>query len=373
MNPLHTVLVVDDQPENLAILGELLETHYRVKIANSAQRALHAALSEPRPDLILLDVMMPDMDGYQLLARLQENPLTRQIPVIFVTAKDRAVDEERGLELGAADYITKPIKPIVVLARVRTQLENKRAKDWLKDQNAFLEAEVSRRMHDNELIQNASLYALATLAETRDADTGGHIFRTQTYVELLARAIQGHDSYRGQLSDEQLKMIVGAAPLHDIGKVGIPDHILRKPGSLTTEEFEIMKTHCQIGGDAIALAMRRVKDADRSAYRSLGTPLAFLEVARLIARSHHERWDGSGYPDKLQGEAIPLAARIMALADEFDALTSRRVYKEPLPVQEAVAMISTEKGNHFDPTLVELFLQQRDEFAKIADAAAIEN
>lgn len=366
MNTIHTLLVVDDQPENLAILGELLEAHYRVKIANSGQRALHAALSEPRPDLILLDVMMPEMDGYQLLARLKENPLTRDIPVIFVTAKDRAEDEERGLEMGAADYITKPIKPVVVLARVRIQLENKLAKDWLKDQNAFLESEVARRMHDNELIQNASLHALATLAETRDADTGSHIFRTQSYVELLAEAIRHHAHYQGQLSEEQLKMIVRAAPLHDIGKVGIPDHILRKPGPLTATEFEIIKTHCKIGGDAIALAMQRVKDADHSAYRSQGTPLAFMEVARQIARSHHERWDGSGYPDGLQGEAIPLAARIMAMADVFDAMTSKRVYKEAIPVAQAVANISAEKGRHFDPVLVESFLNLQREFALIA-------
>lgn len=366
MNTTHTLLVVDDQPENLAILGELLEAHYRVKIANSGQRALHAALSEPRPDLILLDVMMPEMDGYQLLARLKENPLTRDIPVIFVTAKDRAEDEERGLELGAADYITKPIKPVVVLARVRIQLENKLAKDWLKDQNAFLESEVARRMHDNELIQNASLHALATLAETRDADTGGHIFRTQSYVELLAEACRQHTHYQGQLSEEQLKMIVRAAPLHDIGKVGIPDHILRKPGPLTSAEFEIIKTHCKIGGDAIALALQRVKDADHSAYRSQGTPLAFMEVARQISQSHHEHWDGSGYPDGLQGEAIPLAARIMAMADVFDALTSKRVYKEAIAVNQAVANITAEKGRHFDPVLVEIFLKLQSEFALIA-------
>jgi putative two-component system response regulator len=163
-----------------------------------------------------------------------------------------------------------------------------------------------------------------------------------------------------------MKMIVRAAPLHDIGKVGIPDHILRKPGRLSAEEFETMKTHAQIGSDAIALAMQRVKDADQSAYRSLGTPLAFLEVARQIARSHHERWDGLGYPDHLKGEAIPLAARIMALADVFDALTTRRAYKEPIPVPKAVADISSEKGQHFDPIVVEIFLELQEEFARIA-------
>jgi putative two-component system response regulator len=366
MNTAHTVLVVDDQPENLAILGELLENYYRVKVANSGEKALRAAASEPRPDLILLDVMMPDMDGYQVLAHLRKNPHTRDIPVIFVTAKDGASDEEMGLELGAADYITKPVKPLVVLARVRTQLENQRAKDWLKDQNAFLEAEVMRRMHDNELIQNASLHALAILAETRDADTGNHIHRTQAYVEVLALALRQRADYASELTDEQVKLIVKAAPLHDIGKVGIPDHILLKPGRFTSEEFEIIKTHSRIGGDSIAIAMQRVRDADRSRFSGEGTSLAFLDVARQIALSHHERWDGEGYPEKLKGDQIPLAARIMALADVFDALTSRRVYKESFPVSTAIEIIQDEAARHFDPALVAVFLEVQDELAEIA-------
>jgi putative two-component system response regulator len=370
MNKKQTVLVVDDQPENLAILGELLQPYWRIKIANSGQSAIRAAQTEPRPDLILLDVMMPETDGYQVLERLRENPLTRDIPVIFVTARGDAADEERGLQLGAVDYITKPIKPMIVLARVRTQLENKFAKDWLKDQNAHLESEVSRRMHDNEQIQNATLYALATLAETRDDDTGDHIFRTQSYVKLLADAVRNHPSYQGYFSEKQLSMIVRAAPLHDIGKVGIPDHILRNPGRLNPQEFDIIKTHSQIGGDALAVAMQRVRDADQSVYKSQGTPLEFLEVARLIAQSHHERWDGTGYPDKLQGEAIPMAARIMALADVFDALTSRRVYKEAVSVEAAQATICAERGKHFDPALVDIFLNLREKFAKIAQELA---
>jgi putative two-component system response regulator len=366
MNIKQTVLVVDDQPENLAIVGELLQATCRIKIANSGQRALRAAQTEPRPDLILLDVMMPEMDGYEVLERLRENPLTRDIPVIFVTARGDAADEERGLQLGAVDYITKPIKPMIVLARVHTQLENKRAKDWLKDQNAYLESEVLLRMHDNEQIQNATLYALATLAETRDHDTGGHIFRTQAYVRLLVEAMRNHPGYQGYFSEHQLAMIVRAAPLHDIGKVGIPDHVLRNPGHLTPQEFDIIKTHSQIGGDAFALAMQRVRDADQSIYKSQGTPLAFLEIAKLIAQSHHERWDGKGYPDQLQGEAIPMAARIMALADVFDALTSRRVYKEAVSVEAAQAIICAERGKHFDPALVDIFLDIHADFAKIA-------
>lgn len=366
MNASPVVLVVDDQPENLAILGELLQTCYRVKVANSGERALRVAASQPQPDLILLDVMMPDLDGYQVLQRLRSNPLTSSIPVIFVTARDSASDEEKGLQLGAADYITKPIRPLVALARVKTQIENKRARDWLSDQNTFLEAEVLRRMHDNELVRNASLHALALLAETRDADTGFHIHRTQAYVEALACALRRKPAYQAALPDEQIKLIVHAAPLHDIGKVGIPDHILRKPGRLSAEEFEIIKTHSRIGGDAIALAIERVREADRSTYPVEGYPLAFLDVARQIALWHHERWDGSGYPDHLAGDAIPLAARIMALADVFDALTSKRIYKESLPVREAFNIIERERGAQFDPTLVDVFLSLRPELEAIA-------
>ena len=297
---------------------------------------------------------------------MRSNPLTRHIPVIFVTARDSATDEEIGLHLGAADYITKPIKPIVALARVKTQIENKRARDWLRDQNAFLEAEVLRRMHDNELVQNASLHALAILAETRDADTGFHIHRTQAYVDVLARALSDHAAYQAELSDGKLKLLVQAAPLHDIGKVGIADHILRKPGRLTPEEFEIIKTHSRIGGEAIALAIHRVKEADQSNYPVDTYPLAFLEVARQIAMWHHERWDGGGYPDGLAGPAIPLAARIMALADVFDALTSKRIYKESLSFSDSFAIIEHERGAQFDPMLVDVFMMLRPELEAIA-------
>ena len=282
-----TILIVDDQPENLAVLGELLESQYRIRAANSGARALQAAATEPRPDLILLDVMMPEMDGYTVLATLRQDPLTRDIPVIFVTARDAALDEEHGLELGAADYITKPIRPAVVLARVHTQLENKQARDLLKHQNSYLEAEVARRMHDNELIQDASLNALAMLAETRDSDTGNHIHRTQAYVEALARVLLESPEHAGTLTSEQVRLIVRAAPLHDIGKVGIPDQILCKPGKLTSDEFAIIKGHARIGGDAIDKAMQRVWDSDRSEFSGDSTPLAFLAVAGLIARWHH--------------------------------------------------------------------------------------
>lgn len=362
----QTVLIVDDQPENLAVIGELLAPHYRVRVADSGERALRAATTAPKPDLILLDVVMPRMDGYTVLSRLRANAATQDIPVIFVTARDTAEDEERGFELGAVDYIAKPIKPLIVLARVKTQLENKRVKDWLADQNKFLETEVAHRMHDNEIVQSASLSALAMLAEVRDTDTGNHIYRTQSYVEVLARALAPLPGYAPELTPQQLSKVVQAAPLHDLGKVGIPDKILLKPGPLTADEFDIMRTHTTIGSDAISRAMARVQAADSSIYRSDSRPLAFLDVARRIARSHHERWDGNGYPDRLQGSAIPLPARIMALADVFDALISKRVYKPPMPIAQAVDIIVAERGKQFDPTIVDAFLQEQEQFARIA-------
>jgi putative two-component system response regulator len=366
MSTLPTLLIVDDLPENLAVLGNLLEPHYRVRVADSGSRALRAAASEPRPDLILLDIMMPDMDGYTVLRRLREDAATRDIPVVFLTARDAALDEEHGLRLGAADYITKPIKPAVVLARVRTQLENKQARDVLKNQNAFLEAEVARRMHDNDLIQNASLHALAILAETRDLDTGNHLSRTQAYVEALAVALGADPAHAGYLAGGRLRLIVRASPLHDIGKVGIPDRILCKPGKLTPDEFAVIRNHSCIGADAIEAAMRRVREADRSELAGDDAALAFLSVAADIARWHHERWDGGGYPDGLAGEAIPLSARIMSVADVYDALISRRSYKEPMPVEEATEVIRNGRGSQFDPALVDVFLQQQSRFIEIA-------
>lgn len=350
-----TILIVDDTPENLAVLGALLHPDYRVRAANSGRRALQIATSEPRPDLILLDVMMPGMDGYSVLDRLHENPQTRDIPVIFVTAMDGTDDEEHGLALGAADYITKPLRPAIVLARIRTQLEIKRARDWLRDQNAFLEAEVARRMRENQLIQDVSIHGLARLAEKRDTETGNHLRRTQEYVRALARQLQPHPRFAAVLTDGTIELLAKSAPLHDIGKVGIPDDILLKPGKLTPEEWEVMKTHAQLGSEAIELAER---DAER--------PVAFLTLAKEIAHWHHERWDGSGYPDGLAGDAIPVSARLMALADVFDALITPRVYKPAMPFAEAREIIVAGRGHHFDPDVVDAFLVVFEKFQAIA-------
>ena len=233
---MSTILIVDDTPENLSLLSELLRPHYKVRAASSGQRALQVAASEPRPDLILLDVMMPEMDGYETIRHLQTDACTADIPVIFVTALEGSFDEERGLALGAVDYITKPIKPAIVLARVNTHLELKTARDWLKDRNTALEAEVACRMEENLLIQDVSIRALAHLAEIRDTETGNHLRRTQLYMNTLCQHLQSHPRFTDFLTDHNIQVLVKSAPLHDIGKVGIPDHILLKPGKLTPDE-----------------------------------------------------------------------------------------------------------------------------------------
>ena len=369
--PAQTVLIVDDTPQNLTVLGELLKPHYRIRAANSGERALRVASTEPRPDIILLDVMMPEMDGREVLRRLRADESTRQIPVIFITAMTATDDEQTGLEMGAVDYITKPFNPAIVLARVRTQLELKQARDRLANENDWLEREVARRMYENILIQDLNVRALACLAEARDNETGHHIVRTQFYVELLARHLADHDRFRESLTGNRLALVVKAAPLHDIGKVGIPDAILLKPGKLTAEEFEIMKTHAQIGADAINKAMEQaLAGADDNAAEQAVGAFAFMQVATEISLSHHERWDGKGYPKGLVGDAIPASARLMALADVFDALTCRRVYKMPMPLAQATQIIQEGSGSHFDPEVVNAFLACHGRFAEIAQRFA---
>jgi putative two-component system response regulator len=352
----NTILIVDDLAENLLVLGELLRSAgYRVRAAHSGAIALRFASHQPLPDLILLDVMMPDMDGYEVLRQLQTDSRTAQIPVIFLTALGEAADEKYGLELGAVDYITKPFEATVVLARVRTQLDAKQARDWLRDQNAYLEAEVSRRMAENDLIQAVSIRARAHLAEIRDPETGNHILRTQGYVRRLAMLLQYHERFAGTLSDVYIELLARSAPLHDIGKVGIPDHILLKPGKLDAAEWEVMKTHAKLGADAVELAERDIQQ-----------PVAFLALAKEIAHWHHERWDGAGYPDGLKGDEIPVSARLMTLADVFDALICARVYKPAFPMEQARDIIAAGSGGQFDPDVVAAFLTHFDEFVSIA-------
>lgn len=352
-----TLLLVDDTPENLTVLGQILMPHFHVRVASSGRRALEVARSNPIPDLILLDIMMPEMDGYEVLQTLREDPLTREVPVIFVSALSEEEDEAKGLALGAADYISKPVRPAIVLARVRAQLELRQARARLVDQNHWLETEVERRMRQNQVVEDVTLRALASLAEVRDNETGAHIVRTQNYVRVLAEALAVRPEFSATLTPQMIRNYTRAAPLHDIGKVGIPDSILQKPGKLEPAEWEIMKTHAKLGSDAIWRAV--MDQEDRMA-------LDFLYVAMDIAHYHHERWDGSGYPEGLRERAIPLPARLMALADVFDAMISRRVYKEPISMEETRAYIQAGSGSHFDPQVVEVFVANFDRFVDIA-------
>ena len=350
-----TVLVVDDAAENLSLMSALLKGIYRLKVANSGEKALLYARAEPKPDIILLDIMMPGMSGYEVIRTLKSDVTTRHIPVIFLTAMSSAEDEQRGFELGAADYITKPISPATMLARVRTQLENKQVADFMRDQNQFLETEVQRRGRELAAIQDVTILAMASLAETRDSDTGNHIRRTQHYVQALAVRLRNHPRFGYFLTPGNIDMLYKSAPLHDIGKVGIPDRILLKPGRFTADEFEIMKTHTTLGRDAIAAAERQ-----------LGMEVDFLRYAKEIAYGHQEKWDGSGYPLGLQGDAIPISARLMAVADVYDALISRRVYKEGMPHERATEILVQGRGTHFDADIVDAFLALQDDFKAIA-------
>lgn len=348
------ILVVDDAPTNLMALSTLLMPQYCVRVANSGERALEIA-RDWLPDLILLDVVMPRMDGFEVCRQLKASPITQHIPIIFLTGMSGAEDEEAGLNLGAADYITKPFSAPIALARVRTQLALKSAADFLKDQNQFLEAEVRRRMLQVSVIQDVAMMAMASLAETRDNETGNHIRRTQHYVRALAIQMRRLPKYVDILTDDYIETLYKSAPLHDIGKVGVPDRILLKPGKLDASEFEIMRTHTTLGRNAIC-----------SAEALLGSDNSFLRCAREIAYSHQEKWDGSGYPEGLAGEAIPLSARLMAVADVYDALISRRVYKPPYSHAQAATFIVASSGSHFDPDVVEAFRCIADRMHSIA-------
>ncbi|WP_374246868.1 HD domain-containing phosphohydrolase [Zoogloea sp.] len=354
------ILVVDDAPESIEPIVDCLHrADFRTRIATSGNRALQLAGSKPVPDLILLDVSMPDMDGYEVCSRLMNDPLTANIPVIFLTVRNEEMDEQFGFDAGAVDYITKPISPPLVLTRIRNHLTLKAASDFLRDRNSYLEQEVSRRTRELSLIQDATIVAMASLAETRDNETGNHIRRTQSYLRLLARHLQADPRYAAELTDENIDLMYKSAPLHDIGKVGIPDRILLKPGKLTAAEFEVMKTHTTLGRDAISRAETL-----------FGVSARFLRYAKEIAYSHQEKWDGSGYPQGLAGERIPLAARLMAVADVYDALISKRVYKPAIGHLEAVEALRAGSGSHFDPRIVEAFLALQDEFHNIAQRFA---
>lgn len=333
MNSRHySVLVVDDQPDNIDILVDTLGSEYRIRAATSGEQALRLVGKAP-PDLILLDIMMPVMDGFEVCRKLKQDYTTRHIPVIFVTAMISADDERKGLDLGAVDYITKPISPSVVRARVATHLA-------LYDQNRELDRKVLQQTSALNEARLQLVHRLGRAAEFKDYETGMHVVRMSKYAHLLA--------LEAGMSETDADTLLHAAPMHDIGKIGIPDHILQKAGRLDEEEWKIMKTHCEIGAEIIG-------DDDGE----------LLGMARVIALSHHEKWDGSGYPAGLAGEQIPLVGRIVAIADVFDALTTSRPYKKAWSIGEAFEHLQKGAGQHFDPDLVPLFIGLEDSLIEI--------
>jgi putative two-component system response regulator len=333
LNRKQAILVVDDIPDNIDILSSILKPEYRVKVATSGRKTLEIAASRDAPDMILLDVMMPDMDGFEVCVRLKENPVTRKIPVIFVTSKDEIVDETIGFLSGGVDYILKPVSSPIVQARVRTHLA-------LYDQSRILERKVLERTRELNETRLEIIQRLGQAAEYKDNEIGLHIIRMSRYAQLIA------DEYG--LPAQETELIYNAAPMHDVGKIGIPDAILRKPGPLNEEEWKIMRTHCQMG-----LAIIGVHKSD------------LLYTAGLGAHTHHEKWDGSGYPRGLKGDKIPLIGRILAVADVFDALTSVRPYKKAWDLDKAVNFIQIHSGKHFDPDLVFAFEKQIDKIIQI--------
>lgn len=354
-----TIVAIDDTPENLLLIMEILKSRYRVKTFKEPKKALEYLFSNACVDLILLDVMMPELSGYDVLKVLKQNHGTKEIPVIFLTALSGEEDEQKGLEMGACDYITKPISVPIMLSRINVHLENRAAKEFLKSKADYLEEEIAKRTKEILSIQDITILTLASLAETRDIDTGNHLKRTQRYIKTLALALREHPKYRDYLSQEEIETLFRSAPLHDIGKVGIADKILLKPSGLSDMEFEIMKTHTTFGKEAIERAEEEA-----------GVEADFLKTAKEIAYCHHENYDGSGYPLGLSGDEIPISARLMALADVYDALTSRRVYKESMSHDKARSIILEERGLKFDPDVVDAFLQVQEEFLLVSQKYA---
>jgi putative two-component system response regulator len=350
----YTILIVDDTETNIDVLLEILGDDYNLSVAMDGKRAL-SLISERKPDIILLDIMMPEIDGYEVCRRLKADETTSAIPIIFLTAKVEENEEAKGLALGAVDYITKPISPPILKERIKNHLELKVSRDLLKNQNEILEEKVIMRTQQLGELQDVTMVAMGALAESRDPETGNHIRRTQFYINLLAQKLQDHPRFKHILSPEIITLMTKSAPLHDIGKVGVPDHILLKPGKLTNEEFKEMERHVIHGRNAIVAAEQTISKSDN-----------FLFFAKEITYSHHEKWDGSGYPEGLTGDDIPVSARLMAIADVYDALISRRVYKPPFSHEKSLSIMQEGKGFHFDPDMIDAFLEISDQFYAIA-------
>ncbi|MDR1932486.1 MAG: response regulator [Spirochaetales bacterium] len=353
-NKRQTIFLVDDNMTNLTAGKTMLKDHYDIFPIPSAHK-LFGVLEMITPDLILLDIEMPEMNGYEALKKLKEKSSTSDIPVIFLTARSDPGSELEGLSLGAIDYISKPFSPPLLLKRIENHLLIRTQQMTLKDYNDNLQQMVQKRTRQVVELQNAILNTVTEMVEFRDDVTGGHIERTQNYLKLLVDKLLSEKIYWEEVSSWNLEFLIPSAQLHDVGKIAISDAILNKPGKLTPEEFGIMKTHASIGEAAIEGIMKTTSEND------------FLNHAKIFAGTHHEKWDGSGYPRGLANSAIPLQGRLMAVADVYDALIAVRPYKPPLSTKDAERIILEGKEKHFDPVLIELFQELSPQFARIAE------
>ena len=349
-----TIFVVDDSDINLAIVEAVLQNQYNIVTFLSAKE-MFAHLEKTKPDMILLDIEMPEMNGFEALKCLKENSECKEIPVIFLTGHDDSEMEARGFDMGVIDFVTKPFSEPVLSNRLKTHLN---IDELIRKRTELLKKTIeSMQQLQKEMVisQKTTIHALTRLAVTRDDDTGSHIERTSSYCEILAQKMREEGSYPDLITDDYIEDIYMASPLHDIGKVGIPDAILLKPGRLTDEEFAIMKTHVTIGHETLANIIK------------ISPQNEFLKIGLEIARYHHEKWDGSGYMSGISGDAIPLSARIMALSDVYDALRSKRPYKDPFTHEKAMDIIMDGRGKHFDPKLAYIFLENHSLFRDVFD------
>lgn len=347
------ILIVDDSPESIEVLGNALPKNYVRQVAlngNKALKLLAATPTDNLPDLILMDVVLPDMNGYKVCQQLKKEKLFKDIPVIFLSALSEIDDKMKAFIEGGVDYITKPFEIEEIQARVSTHLRLHNLQQEVEKHNHHLEEIVEDKIKEISESQMATIYALAKLTESRDDETGGHIERVQKLCGILAKQLSHTSKYYRTIDSDYIDNIFKTSSLHDIGKVGIPDNILLKPGKLTTEEFDIMKKHTLIGAETL-------EEVKKSYPRA-----SFVEMGIEIARFHHEKWDGSGYPDGIAGEKIPLSARIMALVDVYDALRSKRSYKEAFSHKKSCMIISESSSKHFEPLIVKEFLNINHEF-----------
>lgn len=349
-----TVLIADSSEAGSSVLKSLLQQDFSVYTVLQGHEVL-AMARYVQPDLVLLDNQIAGLHGYEVCRQLKAEPLTEAIPVIFMADTSDSEGEDQAMALGAVDYVTRSINPKILLARIRAHLVNAAHIKTLHIDRTYLESEVEKRAREFDHLQQTTILALAALAEVRDPETGNHLRRTQNYMRTLATHLSSHPRFAAFLTPQAIDILFKCAPLHDIGKVGIPDRILLKKGRYEPHEFEIMKSHPRLGYEALVNAQ----------YGSRHTP-EFLEIAKQIVYCHHEKWDGSGYPQGLVGDAIPIPARLMALADVYDALISKRVYKDGMSHEQATHLIVEGRGRHFDPDVVDAFLILGGEFQDIA-------